>query len=299
MGQIAFVFSGQGDQRPGMGRQLAQSSQRAQAVFAQCDALRPGTSAQCFFGTEQELRETANTQPCLFAVELAAAAALRERGIVPSAVAGFSLGEVAAAAYSGLVSLEDGFSLVCRRGTLMQVCAEQQPTTMAAVLKLTEEQVKEIAGACGVYPVNFNCPGQISVSGEVGRMEAFCREVRNAGGRSVPLKVNGAFHSPYMQEAAEAFRRELEQVPLHRPRMPLYANATGTPYGFDDEAPAALLSRQIASPVLWERLIRNMAAAGIEEFVEIGPGRTLTNLIRKILPEAVAYTAQEGGCPIC
>ena len=166
MGKIAFVFSGQGDQHPGMGKELVDQYPAAAEVFALCDQVRPGTSQQCFEGTEEELKETKNTQPCLFAMELAAAAVLMEKGIKPDAVAGFSLGEVAAATAAGVADLETGFRLVCKRGEVMQQAAEKQETSMAAVVKLTEEQVMEVCGQHPqVYPVNFNCPGQSSVAG--------------------------------------------------------------------------------------------------------------------------------------
>lgn len=291
MGRVAFVFSGQGDQYPGMGKELYEAYPAAGRVFDLCDQIRPGTANQCFSGTAEELKETANTQPCLFAIELAAAEVLREKGIVPEAVAGFSLGEVAAAAFAGLFDLPTGFSLVCRRGQLMQAAAEKQDTVMAAVVKLPAETVEAIcANYRELYPVNYNCPGQISVSGLSSEMAAFSAEVKAAGGRAIPLKVRGAFHSPFMAEAAEAFAEDLAKTEMIIPAISLYSDATAEEYG---GKPAELLSKQIASPVRWEQLIRNLIAAGVDTFVEIGPGKTLTNLITKIDPavKALPYTA--------
>ena len=231
MGKIAFVFSGQGDQYPGMGRELAEKYPAAAAVFEMCDLLRPGTSAQCFEGSEEELKETGNTQPCLFAMELAAAAVLTEKGVHPDVAAGFSLGEVTAAAFSGIFDSETGFRLVCRRGELMQREADKFDTSMAAVVKLAPEQVMTICGRySGVYPVNFNCPGQITVSGLTGQMAGFFADIREAGGRAIPLKVRGAFHSPFMTEAAADFARELAAAELHRGSIPLYSDMTAEPY---------------------------------------------------------------------
>ena len=271
MGGIAFVFSGQGDQHPGMGRELL-SYEAANRVFEMCDKLRPGTSSQCFSGTQEELTQTVNTQPCLFAVELAAASVLREQGICPNAVAGFSLGEVAAAVTAGYLSPETGFRLVCKRGELMQAAADRVDAAMAAVVKLSEETVKDICARFEqVYPVNFNCPGQITVSGLSSQMNAFSQAVREAGGRAIPLKVGGGFHSPFMKEASEAFAEALAGETVLQGAIPLYSNMTARPYGTD---PAEMLSRQICSPVLWEQSVRNMIADGMETFIEIGPGRT-------------------------
>ena len=291
MGKVAFVFSGQGDQYPGMGKELAEAYPAAEAVYAMCDQLRPGTSAQCFEGTAEELMETKNTQPCLFAMELAAAAVLTGRGIRPDVMAGFSLGEVAAATAAGVFDEETGFRLVCRRGELMQREAEKHDTAMAAVVKLTAEQVREVcAQFSDIYPVNFNCPGNITVSGLTSRMPEFFAAVKAAGGRAVPLKVKGGFHSPFMKDAAKAFREELAGVRIRRSAVPLYSNRTAQPYG--DNA-AELLCAQICSPVQWEKLIRNMIASGVDTFIEIGPGRTLTNMIKKIDPAVTARTFTE------
>lgn len=280
MGRIAFVFSGQGDQFSGMGKDLAEQYTTAAAVFEQCDQIRPGTSSQCFSGTEEELKETKNTQPCLFAMEMAAAAVLNEAGITPEAVAGFSLGEVVACTAAGIVDLKTGFRLVCKRGELMQQAAEKHDTAMAAVVKLPTEKVEELCNKFSeVYPVNFNCPGQITVAGLASQMPEFSAEVKGAGGRALPLKVKGAFHSPFMKEASEAFAKELSKVFFLPGSAALYSNVTAEPYSDDI---AGLLSRQICSPVHWENLIRNMIASGIDTFIEIGPGKTLTNMIKKI-----------------
>lgn len=291
MGKIAFVFSGQGDQYPGMGKELYEKYAAARSVYELCDRLRPGTSSQCFDGTEEELKETKNTQPCLFALELAAAGVLLEKGILPEAVAGFSLGEVAAAAVSGVFDNETGFRLVCKRGELMQCEAEKFDTSMAAVVKLTPEQVHEVCRRYSdVYPVNYNCPGQITVSGLSSQMTDFFGDVKAAGGRVIPLKVKGAFHSPFMDKAAKAFAEELAGVDMKKGTYPLYSNVTAEPYS---ESAAELLSKQICSPVQWEKLIRNMIANGMDTFIEIGPGKTLTNMIKKINGDVKALSVME------
>ncbi len=301
MGRLAFVFSGQGDQYPGMGLDLYEQEPEAKELFHRFDGIRQGTSSQCFYGTEEELKETRNTQPCLFAMELSAASVLLNKGYRPEAAAGFSLGEVAAAAFSGLFDYETGFRLVCRRGELMQQEAEKYDTSMAAVLKLSEEQVQNLCrNYSHIYPVNYNCPGQITVSGLNSQMGAFSEDVKKAGGRALPLKVKGAFHSPFMEDAAKAFRMEVQKAvsssAANRDHLApaeqgitLYSNKTAEPYTEDI---AGLLSDQICSPVQWEKLIRNMISQGIDTFVEIGPGSTLTNMIKKISRDvkAVAYS---------
>ena len=299
MGKIAFVFSGQGDQFPGMGKDLYEKYPVAKNIYDLCDEIRPNTSAQCFNGTEDELKETKNTQPCLFAMELAAASVLIEKGVAPDAVAGFSLGEVVAATVSGAFDNETGFRLVCKRGELMQREAEKFDTSMAAVVKLTPEQVQEVCGKYSdVYPVNFNCPGQITVSGLSSQMTDFFADVKAAGGRALPLKVKGAFHSPFMNEAAKAFGEELKNAEVREQTITLYSNLTAEAYGEDV---AELLSAQICNPVQWEKIIRNMIAGGVDTFIEIGPGKTLTNMIKKISADVKAvgiieYLAEVEGC---
>ena len=287
MGRVAFVFSGQGDQHPGMGMALSQRYSSAKEVFERCDAIRPGTSAQCFNGTDAELKETKNTQPCMFAMEMAGAAVLTDCGLKADCVAGFSLGELAALTYSGAMSLEIGFSLVCKRGELMQRDAERQATAMAAVLKLESDKVEELCAQFeGIYPVNFNCPGQVTVSGPESGMSEFFAAVKQAGGRAMPLKVKGAFHSPYMNAAAEAFASEIKKTELGLPETATYSDVTGEWY---DTNVGLLMSRQVNSPVRWEKIIRNMIAEGVDTFVEIGPGKTLCNLISRIDPSVRTF----------
>lgn len=291
MGKIAFVFSGQGDQFPGMGKDLYEKYPAAKKIYDLCDEIRPGTSDQCFNGTEEELKETKNTQPCLYAMELAAASVLMEKGITPDVVAGFSLGEVVAATVSGAFDNETGFRLVCKRGELMHSEAEKLDTSMAAVVKLTPEQVRAVCSKYSdVYPVNFNCPSQITVSGLSSQMTAFFVDVKAAGGRAIPLKVKGAFHSPFMKAAAESFAEELKKAEIKERSITLYSNMTAEPYADDV---VGLLSSQICSPVQWETIIRNMVSDGVDTFIEIGPGKTLTNMIQKISTDVKAVNITE------
>lgn len=254
-----------------MGKELCSEYKSAENVFLECEKLRPGTIKQCFEGTDEELRETKNTQPCLYALETAAASVLTEQGIIPDAVAGFSLGEISAAAFAGVFDKKTGFKLVCKRGELMQKAAEQNDTSMAAVVKLSQEEVTKLCcGFDNVYPVNFNCPGQVTVSGLTENMSEFFAAVKEAGGRAIPLKVKGAFHSPFMKDAADEFSKELSAAELKANHTSLYSNVTAKPYGNNSKE---LLSRQICSPVQWEKIIRSMIADGIDTFIEIGPER--------------------------
>lgn len=291
MGKIAFVFSGQGAQYPGMGQSLCDVSAAAKAVFGLADAARPGTSAQCFSGTAQELAITQNTQPCVYAVDLAAAKALEEAGVRPDFVAGFSLGEVAALAFAGAFTPEDGFAFVCKRAEAMQRAAEENPGAMAAVLKLGNEQVEALCAPFDrVWPVNYNCPGQLVVAGEPAQLREFQAKVKEAGGRAAPLAVSGGFHSPLMASAAEKLAGDLAGIGLEQPRFPVYANATAQPYGGDMRA---LLVRQVQSPVRWQETVEALAAQGVDTFYECGPGKTLCGLIKKTCKTAAVYPVQD------
>lgn len=292
MGKIAFVFSGQGAQAPGMGKELYECSDAAKAVFELCDSIRPGTSEQCFNGTKEALTVTANTQPDMFAVEVAAARALVEAGIQPDALAGFSLGEISALAFSGAVSLEDGFKLVCRRGELMQEASNAADSAMVAVVKLPPEKVEELAGQFDqVYPVNYNSPAQTVCAGLSSSMDGFKAAVKAAGGRALPLKVSGAFHSPFMSSAAKGLAEVLAPMEFGTPSCPLYSNVTAQPY--EDGQFKDLLSRQVENPVRWQTIVENMIAAGVDTFIEVGPGKTLAGLIGKINSDVRALNVED------
>lgn len=291
MGKIALVFAGQGAQYPGMGKSLYEVSAAARAVFDLAERLRPGTLAQCFEGTKEELTVTRNTQPCLYCVDLAAACALREAGVAPAALAGFSLGEIAALTFSGAVSPEDGFSIVCARGEAMQAAAEQTDAAMVAVVKLDNATVEGLCARFSrVYPVNYNCPGQLVAAGAREDLEAFKAAVKEAGGKALPLAVGGGFHSPFMEGAAAAFAEVLAGFPVGEPALPLYANATARPYEGDYRA---LLVRQMKSPVRWQGTVETMLAAGIDTFIEVGPGKTLCGLIKKTAPQAAVLQVED------
>ena len=287
MGKIAFVFSGQGAQYPGMGESLRACSPAVRALFDMAEAARPGISELSFRGTVEELKRTVNTQPALYLTDLGAALALREAGIVPDAVGGLSLGELPALAFAGAYSPETGFSLVLKRAAYMAEASDAMPDTpaMAAVMRLAPAEIEDLcAGIDNVWPANYNAPEQTVISGTASGVAAFkalCAE-RGIAARLVDLPVSGAFHTPFMAPASEKFAPELEAVSFTRPGIPTYANLTGGLYPDDPAEYAGILAAQIRNPVRWVEEIRAMIADGVDTFVECGPGKTLCGLIKKI-----------------
>ena len=293
MSKIAFVFSGQGAQAPGMGKELYDCSPAAKAVFDLADSIRPGTSQQCFEGTQEELNVTINTQPCLFACDLAAAKAAQERGIQPDCAAGFSLGEAAAVAFSGMLTEAEAFSMVCKRAELMNEAAQKNPGAMAAVMKLSPQQVETLCGPIeNAWPVNYNSPKQTVVAASADTIDQVVEAASAQRGRAVKLAVSGAFHSPLMHSAADGLREYLASVSLREERLPVYANLTAGPYGEDKKE---TMAAQCENPVRWQKTIENMIANGVDTFIEVGVGKTLAGLIKKINPEVTVYQIENKG----
>lgn len=290
MGKLAFLFAGQGAQTTGMGQSLSENSQAAKAVFDMADKVRPGTSQQCFEGAPEELCQTINTQPCVWTVDLAAARALTEGGIRPDGVAGFSLGELAALTFAGSFSDEYGLWYVCRRAAYMHRAGEGEKGGMAAVLKLDDAKIETLCALYdGVWPANYNSNGQLAVSAREEQIDDFCAAVAEAGGRAKKLAVSGGFHSPLMASAAASFEGMMQDEVMASPRIPVYANLTARPYVHPYRK---TLAAQIESPVRWKQTIEKMAADGYDTFVEVGPGKTLSGLVKRILPEAAIYNVQ-------
>ncbi len=280
MGKIALIFSGQGAQYTGMGKEICENSKAAKAVFDMADSIRPNTSQQCFNGDISELSITANTQPCVFTVDLAVARAVEELGIKVDCVSGFSLGEIAALAFSGMLSDEDAFKLVCKRGELMDKAAKANPGAMLAVMKLPADEIEKICSQFeDTYPVNYNSPAQTVVATKEENVDALIEAFSNAKGRAKRLAVSGAFHSPFMAEAAEGLMEYMEKVEFNEPNIPLYSNYTAKPYEGDYKA---LVKAQVENPVKWQTIVENMVSDGVDTFIEVGVGKTLTGLVKRI-----------------
>lgn len=292
LANVAFIFAGQGAQHPGMGAELATCEPAARTVFDACDSVRPGTSELCFSGTAEELKVTANTQPCMFAMDLACARALEAHGVTPAYVAGFSLGELAALAFAGVMSDGDAMHVVCERARLMDAACQANPGGMTAVVKLAPEKIEELAAACGAWPVNYNSPAQTVVAGTAEALEKLAPAVKEAGGRAMPLAVSGAFHSPLMQDASRGLAEVLGATAIGEARMPVIANTTGQAYPAEAAEVRELLARQVANPVRWTSTLALLAEKGVDTFVEVGPGHVLTGLVKRTLPEAKALSCE-------
>jgi [acyl-carrier-protein] S-malonyltransferase len=263
----------------------------AKKLFDAADSIRQGTSDLCFNGSSEQLSLTINTQPALYTVDLACAAALNDMGITADLTAGFSLGEIAANAYTGIFSFEEGFKLVCRRAEFMNICAEKNAGFMVAVLKLSNTKVEEIsANFKNIYPANYNSAGQVSVACGADELDDFIKLVTENGGKAIKLAVSGAFHSPFMSEASHMFALELDKYNLSFPHTPVYSNITAKPY---EDNIASLIAKQIMSPVRWEDTILNMISDGADTFIEVGAGKVLSGLIKRISKDVKVYNAEK------
>jgi [acyl-carrier-protein] S-malonyltransferase len=305
MNQLAFVFPGQGSQSVGMGRALAETSPAAAAVFEAADrALGSPISTLAWEGPADRLDLTENAQPALLATSIAILSALRERwaaagteAIAPAFVAGHSMGQYSALVAAGVLSLDDGVRLVRERGRLMQASGQGRDGAMAALIGLDEGRLPELvagASAYGVFVVaNRNAPGQVVVSGERPAIEAGAELARELGAkRAIVLPVSVAAHSPLMAEAAEGMRAALTGIDFRDPTPPLLANADASTLD-TGEACRVELVEHLTGGVDWIRAVEKMAAAGVTTFVEVGPGRVLTGLLKRIVPDAEVIPADD------
>ena len=287
--KIAFLFSGQGAQKPGMGKSLYDGSPAARAVFAQTnDACGKDIAALCFDGTPEELAQTQHTQPAVLAVDMAAWAAACEAGLHPRMTAGFSLGEYAALTACGALEVPAAFHLISRRAHYMAACGEGG---MLAVLGMENGDLEAMCAGIGqVWPVNYNAPGQTVVAGAHTALTALREELKARKVKAIPLAVGGAFHSPLMAPAARQLAVDLAQATFRQPTIPMVFNATGTQ---GDRPVDELMRMQCMSPVYWTKTIGTLLELGADAFVECGPGGVLTGLCKRICPDVACYRIED------
>ncbi|KAA6327367.1 Malonyl CoA-acyl carrier protein transacylase [termite gut metagenome] len=287
----AFVFPGQGAQFTGMGKDLYENSTLAKALFEKAnDILKYRITDIMFEGTDEDLRQTKVTQPAVFLHSIISALSMGE-GFKPEMTAGHSLGEFSALVAAGALSFEDGLKLVYVRATAMQKACEVVPSTMAAIIGLPDEKVEEICASITAevcVPANYNCPGQIVISGSEAGINKACELMKAAGAKRVlPLKVGGAFHSPLMEPAKIELEAAINATEIHTPKCPVYQNVDALPHT-DPAEIKKNLALQLTASVRWTQTVMNMIADGADDFTECGPGNVLQGLIKKIAPSATA-----------
>lgn len=283
----AYVFPGQGAQFSGMGKNLYEGSENARQMFEKANKILGFEITKVMFeGTDEELKQTNVTQPAIFLHSVILASTIED--FKPDMVAGHSLGEFSALVAAGALSFEDGLKLVAQRADAMQRACEINPSTMAAILNLEDKVVEDIcAGIDGVVvAANYNCPGQLVISGTIEAVTEACEQLKAAGAkRALILPVGGAFHSPLMEPAREELAKAIENTVFSTPKCPIYQNVNAQPSS-DVETIKANLIAQLTAPVRWTQSVQNMVADGATKFVECGPGKVLQGLVKKIAPEA-------------
>jgi [acyl-carrier-protein] S-malonyltransferase len=284
----AFVFPGQGAQFVGMGKDLYDNNAKAKELFEKANEILGFSITDIMFnGTDEDLKQTKVTQPAVFLHSVITAICLGD-DFQPAMVAGHSLGEFSALVAAGALSFEDGLRLVYARAMAMQKACEAQPSTMAAIIALPDEKIEEICGEVSkmgkgvVVPANYNCPGQLVISGNVEAINEACEQLKAAGAkRALPLKVGGAFHSPLMQPAKDELQKAIEKTDFHQPICPIYQNVDAKPHTDPAEIKANLIA-QLTASVRWAQSVENMIADGADDFTECGPGKALQGMIAKI-----------------